>query len=109
MEHEPLLFIKTPSYAVKLAMNESAFFEESTSIYEMQAPRVIENALIAHQLRFFARPTKRDRTLLIVLKNGERLVGTVEALQGVDVTVKIYEQKVVIDGNDIDAIYVSRK
>ncbi|MEO4054268.1 4-diphosphocytidyl-2C-methyl-D-erythritol kinase [Solibacillus sp. CAU 1738] len=109
MEHEPLLFIKTPSYAVQLAINESTLFDESTSIYEIQAPRVIENALIAHQLRFFARPTKKDRVLLVVLKNDERLVGTVERLQGVDVTMKIFEKKVIIDGNDIVAIYVSKK
>ncbi len=108
MKYQPLLFIRTPSYAVEITAAEQRELEESTSIYEMPQTHSIANSLIAHQLRFFARPAVKPRVLLVVLKNGERLVGTIEHLNGTDVVMKVFEQKMVVNANDIATIHASR-
>ncbi|MEC1178802.1 4-diphosphocytidyl-2C-methyl-D-erythritol kinase [Metasolibacillus meyeri] len=108
MKYQPLLFIRTPSYAVELTAAEQQELEESTSIYEMPQTNQMTNSLIAHQLRYFARPVIRNRVLLVVLKNGERLVGTIEHLNGADVVMKVFEQKTVISVKDIVAIHTSK-
>ncbi|WP_153061587.1 MULTISPECIES: 4-diphosphocytidyl-2C-methyl-D-erythritol kinase [Metasolibacillus] len=110
MKYQPLLFIKTPSYAVELtaAKQQEPELEESTSIYEKPLPNNIVNSLIAHQLRFFARPVAKNRMLLVVLKNGERLIGTIEHLNGIDVVMKVFEQKIIVNANDIATIHATR-
>lgn len=108
MKYRPLLFIKTPSYAVELTAAKQQELEESTSIYEKPLPNNIVNSLIAHQLRFFARPVAKNRMLLVVLKNGERLIGTIEHLNGLDVVLKVFEQKMIVNANDIATIHITR-
>ncbi|MCT6925886.1 MULTISPECIES: 4-diphosphocytidyl-2C-methyl-D-erythritol kinase [Bacillales] len=108
MKYQPLLFIRTPSYAVELTEIEQQELDESTSIYEMPQTQQITNSLIAHQLRYFTRPVTKNRILLVVLKNGERLVGTIEHLNGTDVIMKIFEQKTIIPVNDIATIHASK-
>lgn len=106
MQEQPLLYIATPTYHLaQLPVND-----ESTSIYEIERPKpeVIQNELIARQLHFFARPVKQARPLLIVLNSGERLIGMIMEVQGKQVKIKSYNQIRLIDGNDIEAIYITK-
>lgn len=107
MERRPLLFVRTPTYAIEVP--PAQYIEEIiTDITEEQLEEaVIVQPLIAHQLRFFARPEAKNRLLHIILKNGERLIGTIEAIEGTNVIMHIFEQKTIICANDIVSIYAS--
>lgn len=111
MPEEPLLYISTPTYHLvqkPISEESTPINEESTSIYERPAPDVIRNELIARQLHFFARPVKQARPLLIVLTSGERFIGTLLNVQGKQVKINCYEQIRLIDGNEIEAIYITK-
>ncbi|WP_431029257.1 4-diphosphocytidyl-2C-methyl-D-erythritol kinase [Lysinibacillus sp. LZ02] len=93
----PLLYIQTPPPARRIE-------EESTSIY---VKKESVPSLIMHQLRYFSRPTNKDRPLYFQLKNDEHLVGTIEKLNGEEVLVNALEQKIWLAAESIS--YISTK
>ncbi|WP_332650376.1 4-diphosphocytidyl-2C-methyl-D-erythritol kinase [Lysinibacillus sp. 54212] len=95
MEHLPLLYIPSPPPAKQITE------EESTSIYVKKEP---VQPLILHQLRFFSRPINKERQLFIKLKNGEKLIGVVEKLNGNEVLVNTFQQKIWLDAESIENI-----
>lgn len=95
MENLPLLYIPSPPPAKRITE------EESTSIYVKKEP---VQSLIIHQLRFFSRPINKERKLFIKLKNGEQLVGIIEKMNGNEVLVNTYQQKIWLDVESIETI-----
>ena len=104
MQEEPLLYIKTPTFITERQVFENC--DESTSVYE-KVP-VVGNELITRQLRFFARPMKRARPLLLVLMNGERFIGTINEVNGNEVKVQCYDTVRLIDIQEIVAISTAK-
>ena len=100
MQEEPLLYITTPTFITEQQVNVNS--DESTSVYE-KIP-VVGNGLIERQLRFFARPMKRARPLLLVLMNGERFIGTINEVNGTEVKVQCYDTVRLIEIQDIAAV-----
>ena len=100
MEHEPLLFIKSPSYFVTIPHSlQEVDLEESTSVFvkenfihEQKSEKMIEsndaihdelnaepmNEHLAKQLQFLQKPFRQKvyQPLLICLKDGRKLPGT---------------------------------
>ena len=103
MLERPLLYILSPRY-----VQESLVLDESTSIYERVAPDVIQNELIARQLRYFARTSNKTRPLIMQLDSGERLLGEILSIQGTDVKVACFEHVRLINANTIVAIYTTK-
>ena len=103
MEIHPLLFISSHSYfEVDLNMELK---EESTSIYERPPIEKIQNTLIARQLQFFSKPLKEPRQLMFMLASGEKILGSIESVDGCEVKLNCYDTKRMIHANDIIAIY----
>lgn len=105
MQEEPLLYITTPTFITERQVNVNC--DESTSVYE-KVP-VVGNELIARQLRFFARPMKRARPLLLVLMNGERFIGTINEVNGTEVKVQCYDTVRLIELQDIAAVSTAKQ
>lgn len=102
MLERPLLYIVSPTYVL-----ENRECDESTSVYERCVPEKINNALIARQLHYFAR-TYKPRKVILLLATGERVLGEVMSVQGVDVKVACFEQTRIIHANTIVAIYAAK-
>ena len=90
----PLLYIQTPPPARQIE-------DESTSVYVKKQP---VPSLIMHQLRFFSRPINKDRQLYFQLKNGEHLTGVIEKINGEEVLVSAFEQKIWLAAGSIEYI-----
>lgn len=95
MEIHPLLFIASPSFV------QEKMEEESTSVYVRTVPEKIENALVARQLHYFAKPVKEPRVLLFNLTSGERICGSIEKITGCQVLVNCVQTKRWIHANEI--------
>lgn len=93
----PLLYIQTPPPARQIE-------DESTSVYVKKEP---VPSLIMHQLRFFSRPINKDRQLYFQLKNGEHLIGVIENVNGEEVLVSAFEQKIWLAAGSI--AYITTK
>lgn len=93
----PLLYIQTPPPARQIE-------DESTSVYVKKEP---VPSLIMHQLRFFSRPINKDRQLYFQLKNGEHLTGVIENVNGEEVLVSAFEQKIWLAAGSI--AYITTK
>lgn len=101
MQDGPLLFIRTPIFLTDMQQIN----EESTSIF-LKEKNSIENRLIANQLRFFARQTLATaKEYVIELQTREKIIGTIEHVDNVLITVQTGDQQRIIDGNEIRAIY----
>lgn len=97
MEHEPLLFIKSPSYYLTIPESlQEDDMEESTSVFvkdsyvnETKNVRIHEqkdepiNEYLLKQLQFLERPFRQKvyQPLLICLKDGRKLTGTATDVQ----------------------------
>ena len=97
MEHEPLLYIKSPSYFLSIPqMPQEVDFEESTSVFvkenftqERKSEEPIErnggpvNEVIIKQLQFLEKPFRQKvyQPLLICLKDGRKLPGIASDVQ----------------------------
>ncbi|MBM7607901.1 hypothetical protein QUF56_04680 [Ureibacillus composti] len=111
MIQEPLLFIPTPPfYYVEVedqveSEREEVYFEESTSVYEIQRAERVTDLVIARQLSYFSQPMN-GRLLQFYLKNGEVVIGMIEELNNSIVKIKTAQESKIINGNDIEEITV---
>ncbi len=113
---EPKLFIQSPPfYFVDVnetaAVQEQTFFEESTSVYEISRTEKIDtlqNEVVFRQLNYFSQPLYRNRNYMFHLEDGEKIIGKIEELDGVNVKVKTPNNLIIIDGNNIKAITITR-
>ncbi|KOS66735.1 hypothetical protein AEA09_18580 [Lysinibacillus contaminans] len=97
MEHEPLLFIKSPSYYLDIPKSlEEDDMEESTSVFvkdsyvnESKNVQIHEqsdepiNEYLLKQLQFLEKPFRQRvyQPLLVCLKDGRKLAGTASDVQ----------------------------
>ena len=92
LEHEPLLFIKSPSYFLTIPQPlQEVDLEESTSVFvnEHKSEKIIEqsdqpiNEYLLKQLQFLEKPFRQKvyQPLLICLKDGRKLPGTASDVQ----------------------------
>ncbi|MFJ8234576.1 hypothetical protein ACIQ34_02390 [Ureibacillus sp. NPDC094379] len=110
MIQEPLLFIPTPPfYYVEVeeleSKREEVYFEESTSVYEIQRAERVTDIVISRQLSYFSQPMN-GRLLQFYLKNGEVVMGMIEELNNSIVKIKTAQESKIINGNDIEEITV---
>lgn len=92
-----MLYIHTPPPVCQIE-------EESTSIY---VKKEAVPSLILHQLRYFARPANKERSLYFQLKNGEHMTGTIEKVKGEEVLVNAFNQKIWLAAESI--AYITTK
>lgn len=116
---EPKMFISTtPFYYIEVEkqeektylveeQEEKTYLEESTSVYEINRTERVNDLVIARQLNYFSQPAN-SRTLLFHMKNGESHIGLIQEYKGKDVKIKTAKEEVVINGNEIDAITISK-
>lgn len=97
LEHEPLLFIKSPSYFLTIPQSlQEIDLEESTSVFikensvnEHKSEKINEqsdqpiNEYLLKQLQFLEKPFRQKvyQPLLICLKDGRKLPGTASDVQ----------------------------
>lgn len=97
LEHEPLLFIKSPSYFLTIPQTlQEVELEESTSVFvkenfnhEQKREKIVEandepiNEYLLKQLQFLKKPFRQKvyQPLLICLKDGRKLPGTASDVQ----------------------------
>lgn len=92
LEHEPLLFIKSPSYFLTIPQSlQEVDLEESTSVFvnDHKNEKIIEqsdkpiNEYLLKQLQFLEKPFRQKvyQPLLICLKDGRKLPGTASDVQ----------------------------
>ena len=93
------LYIQTPPSQAR------QIEDESTSVYVNKTAKC--HSLIMHQLRFFSRPINKDRQLYFQLKNGEHLTGVIEKVNGEEVLVSAFEQKIWLAAESI--AYITTK
>ena len=108
---EPLLFIQSPSFYYYDVEDEKdeAFLDESTSVYEISRRERIKNSVIAKQLHFFTQPINRkNRQLVFNMNNGEKIIGVIDSLDGINLKVLTTKETVVINANDIKSISLSK-
>ncbi|NLY79435.1 MAG: 4-diphosphocytidyl-2C-methyl-D-erythritol kinase [Lysinibacillus sp.] len=108
---EPLLFIQSPSFYYYDVEDEKdeAFLDESTSVYEISRRERIKNSVIAKQLHFFTQPINRkNRQLVFNMNNGEKIIGVIDSLDGINLKVQTTKETVVINANDIKSISLSK-
>ena len=91
------MYIQTPPPARQIE-------DESTSVYVKKQP---VPSLIMHQLRFFSRPINKDRQLYFQLNNGEHLIGVIEKVNGEEVLVSAFGQKIWLAAESI--AYITTK
>lgn len=106
---EPLLFIPSPPvYFLEIKESEQTFLDESTSVFEpLRSDRILDQ-VIARQLNYFSQPINQNRLLLFKLVNGETVIGVIEGLEGINVKIKNGEQILIINGNEIETINLSK-
>lgn len=113
---QPKLFIQSPPFyyvEVKdLSVQDNAFYEESTSVYEISRSEKfekIENDVILRQLNYFSQPLYRTRSYVFHMEDGDKIVGKIAEIDGINVKVKTVTDEVTINGNGIKAITISSR
>lgn len=107
MEHEPLLFIKSPSYYLNIPDSlQEDDMEESTSVFVKDSyvneTRNIEttekkselvNEYVLKQLQFLEKPFRQRayQPLLVCLKDGRKLAGAASDVQSYSLTLTSIE------------------
>lgn len=115
---EPKLFIQSPPFYYvdvnELPVQDNTFYEESTSVYEISRSEKIEkldtiqNDVILRQLNYFSQPLYRTRSYVFHLEDGGKVIGKIDEVDGSNVKVKTSTNLVVINGNEIKAITLSK-
>lgn len=113
---EPKLFIQSPPFyyvdVKESPVQEQTFYDESTSVYEIARSdknEKIQNDVILRQLNYFSLPLNRNRNYVFHLEDGERVIGKIDEIDGINVKVKTLTDLVSINGNEIKAITVSNR
>lgn len=113
---EPKLFIQSPPFyyvdVKESPVQDNTFYDESTSVYEIsrsEKNEKIQNDVILRQLNYFSQPLNRNRNYVFHLDNGEKVTGTIDVVEGVNVKVKTLTDTVSVNGNTIKAITISNR